>query len=434
MKKNVLIFSGGSYPAIQIYYCLQHSKLFNPIAASSYSDHARFVFREYVDNLPYVYEPEFVNRLNLLIAERSISFIIPTHDTIAMFLMEHQHLIDAIVVCSPYETAFMCRYKSNTYEHLKDCHFTPLVYKSVDDVKQYPVFVKPDDGQGGQGAVIVNDEPRLREVINNGRNMVICEYLNGEELTIDCFTDRYRKLRFVNPRQRTRVMYGVSMRGTRTELFHEIERIIIEINEKIIFRGYWFVQLKRNANGQYKLLEICTRFSGTFGLSKSLDVNLPLLALCDFSGMDISITPNQYDIRSDKTFIDRYEINLSYDRIYIDYDDTVTSENGKAINSFIVAFLYQCRNKNKHIVLITKHTSKHSGGSVRDDMKQFALSPDIFDEIIELTSEQRKIDFINNNIPSIFIDNSYAERLMVKQFLGMATFDVSNIDCLLDWR
>lgn len=40
---------------------------------------------------------------------------------------------------------------------------------------------------------------------------------------------------------------------------------------------------------------------------------------------------------------------------------------------------------------------------------------------------------MNDNIPSIFIDNAYSERLAVKQHLNMPTFDVSNFDCLLDW-
>ena len=429
MRKNALVFSGGSYPGIQIYYCLQHNKLFHPIAASSYSDHSRFVFKDYVDDLPYIHEESFIEKLNGLIEEKKISFIIPTHDTIALFVIQNQHQINATVVCSPYETALMCRYKSKTYDYLKDCFFIPRVYKSVDEVEQYPVFAKPDDGQGTQGAVVINNDTELKNVFCCGRDMVVCEHLNGEELTIDCFTNRKRELLFVNPRRRSRIMYGVSVRSNRVELSNEISRIINEINERIVFRGYWFVQLKKSAEGRYKLLEICTRFSGTFGLSKSLDVNLPLLALCDFDGMDVSITPNNYDVCSDKTFIDRYELKIHYERVYIDYDDTIICEDGKAVNPFVLAYLYQCRAKNIEIVVITKHA-----GSVVDDMKRFAIAPEIFKEIISLTHDQTKIDVMNNNMPSIFIDNSYAERLQAKQALGMNTFDVSNIDCLLDWR
>lgn len=429
MRKNVLIFSGGAYPGIQIYYCLQHNKLFHPIAASSYSDHSRFVFMDYVDDLPYVYEKNFITDLNRLIKEKNISFIIPTHDTIALFLMEHQNEINATVVCSPYETTLLCRYKSKTYEHLKDHSFTPRVYQNIDEAAKYPLFAKPDDGQGAQGAVVVRTKKELQSIFATERAMVVCEYLSGEEITVDCFTNGKRELLFINPRRRSRIMYGVSARSEKMELTDEIRRIVQEINEDIVFRGYWFVQLKKDQTGHYKLLEICTRFSGTFGLSKSLDVNLPLLALCDFDGMDVSVTPNHYEICCDKSFIDRYEMKIHYNRVYIDYDDTVTCADGAGVNPLILAYLYQCRAKKIRIVLITKHT-----GSVADDMKRFAVAPEIFDEIIELTHEQSKTAAMDDKTPSIFIDNSYAERAEVKKAFHMPTFDVSNIDCLLDWR
>ena len=119
MKKNVLVFSGGSYPAIQIYFCLKNSLRFNPIAASSYEDHSQFVFKEAICTLPYIQESHFLADLNKLIIEENISFIIPTHDSIALYLMEHEKQINAIIVCSSYETALKCRFKSKTYKCLE---------------------------------------------------------------------------------------------------------------------------------------------------------------------------------------------------------------------------------------------------------------------------------------------------------------------------
>lgn len=41
---------------------------------------------------------------------------------------------------------------------------------------------------------------------------------------------------------------------------------------------------------------------------------------------------------------------------------------------------------------------------------------------------------MNNEIPSIFIDNAFEERKAVKENLHMPAFDTCNIECLIDWR
>ncbi len=90
MRRNVMIFSGGSYPGIEIYFALKHSMAFRPIMASSYSDHSRFVTEDFMENVPFTYEKDFAEKFNKIIRERKIEFIIPTHDTIAMVLIDRK--------------------------------------------------------------------------------------------------------------------------------------------------------------------------------------------------------------------------------------------------------------------------------------------------------------------------------------------------------
>lgn len=97
-------------------------------------------------------------------------------------------------------------------------------------------------------------------------------------------------------------------------------------------------------------------------------------------------------------------------------------------NTEAMRFVYQCLNKGIKLVLITKHAY-----DIHETMKKIRLSEDIFDEIIEVPLEEDKCDYIDNRVPSIFIDNAYVERKKVKINHGMPTFDVSNIGCLIDW-
>lgn len=430
--RNVMIFSGGSYPGIEIYYALKDSVVFHPIMASSYSDHSSFVTEDYMENLPFTYEENFVEKLNKILVARNIEFIIPTHDTIAMVLMENAEKLSATVVCSPKETAELCRFKSKTYEKLDGFSFVPILYNEVKNDIIFPLFAKPDDGQGSVGAQKVNNKNELEAVLNDD-NKVVCEYLPGDEYTIDCFTNKNGELLFVNPRKRARIQYGISARAESVENQIPFIEIAETVNSKIQFRGYWFIQLKEDKNGKLKLLEVCTRFSGTFNHSQGYGVNLPLLAVSDFAGMDVSITKNKYKVTTDKSFVDRYILSYQYDRVYIDYDDTITSNKGKNVNPFVIAYLYQCKNEDKEIILITRH-SDSEGCSLLDDFEKLGLSSSLFDKIVELNWNDDKTAFMDNGKPSIFIDNSFAERKKVFEKFNIPVFDVAHVACLFDWR
>lgn len=425
MKTNVLIFGGGGYNAIQVYFSLKHSMRFHPIMAGSYDNHSTYISNDAIIDLPYTNSNDFVEKLNECILKNDIKFIIPTHDSAALTLMENQDKLLAKVVCSNLKTTKICRYKSLTYKALQDCDFVPTVYSY--DSPAFPVFAKDDVGQGGRNAYLIQNSEDLQKVKEAKQEYVLCEYLPGMEVTIDCFTDRYGKLRFAQPRYRERLMNGITARTSNAEMTDEFCHIVDSISERIEFHGYWYVQCKQNADGKYKLMEISTRFAGTFDLSKSLDVNLPLLALCDFSDMDVDFKPNRYKISLDKTYIDRYKLDYEYHRVYLDFDDTLVFGREK-YNTEAMRFVYQCLNKGISLVLITKHAY-----DIHETMRKIRLCEGIFDEIIEVPIDRQKYEFMDNSVPSILIDNAYAERKLVKEKLSMPTFDVSNIDCLIDW-
>lgn len=425
MKTNVMIFGGGGYSAVQVFFALKHSLRFHPIMAGSYDNHATFISNDAIIDLPFTYEENFIEKLNECIDQNDIKFIIPSHDSGALSLVENQERIHATVVCSCLETTRLCRFKSLTYKALEGLDFVPITYSYENAV--FPLFAKDDEGQGGRNAYKINCRGELDKLKEDSINYVLCEYLPGRELTIDCFTDRHGKLRFTQPRYRERLMNGITARTSNVDLTDEMRHIVESISNRIKFRGFWFIQCKEDANGKLKLMEISTRFAGSFGLSKNLDVNLPLLALCDFSDMDIDISPNAYRISLDKSYIDRYKIDYPYQRVYLDFDDTLVFHREK-YNTEAMRFVYQCLNKGIQIILITKHAY-----DIHDTMKKIRLSENIFDEIIVVPLEKDKCDYMDNSIQSIFIDNAYTERKRVKEKLGMPTFDVSNIECLIDW-
>ena len=174
-KENVLIFPAGSESAIDIYNSLKYNLHFNVFGASGKTDHAEFVYKKdrlFIGDL-YINNGNFIDSFNKVLKKFDISYIIPTHDTIAVFLKKNEEKINAKVVCSPYETAKIAENKFLTFEYLKESIYFPKIYLDFQDVDKYPVFLKPYIGAGGKGTFIAKNREILKEVISNNKNLLI---------------------------------------------------------------------------------------------------------------------------------------------------------------------------------------------------------------------------------------------------------------------
>lgn len=424
--KNVLIFPAGTEIALEIWNALKYSKFVKLFGANSMPSHAEFVFENHVDTLPFEGEQHFIDSLNELIDRWKIDYIYPAHDSACLSLTKARSKIHAEVVTSPVLTVEVCRSKNKTYDFFRNESFIPLRYKTADEIEEYPVFIKPAVGQGSVGAKIIQNEAELKSSLADNVEYSICEYLPGNEYTVDCFSDRNRVLRACHMRQREKIKMGIAVRSSLVPLDGAVRKIAEKINAELEFSGAWFFQLKKNKNDDYRLMEISPRIPGTMGVSRNLGINYPLLTLFNMWGYEIDIIDNEAQITLDRAFISRYKTSVEYDHVYLDFDDTVYA--GDKVNVNMIAFIYQCVNKGVKISLLTKHSRDLS-----DTLKKYRLSELIFDEIIHLDKTKDKADYIKAN-KSIFIDDSFAERMNVRKKIGIPVYDLDMIESLIDWR
>ena len=101
----------------------------------------------------------------------------------------HQAQLAATVVTSCAETNRIARYKTETYKKFAGFDFCPRVYTAPHVGLPYPVFLKPDDGQGGKGTFRADDAADLSFHMRKCPDLLVTEYLPGEELSVDCFTN-----------------------------------------------------------------------------------------------------------------------------------------------------------------------------------------------------------------------------------------------------
>ncbi|WP_321820029.1 MULTISPECIES: ATP-grasp domain-containing protein [unclassified Burkholderia] len=421
---NVLVFPAGEINSAEVHAALSSQvniKLFGACSVERFGHH---IFSNYNNTLPNIGAAEFLPKFNALLEAWDIDLIIPTHDTVVEYMVQMRGQIARKCLIPSENTAAACRDKKVAYLLFADCTFTPRVFESLGDVGDAPVFVKPARGQGSVGARLIKaGEAAVARI--HWDNEVVCEYLPGDELTVDCFTDRHRRLLGVFPRTRERTLGGISIAGTAIEASDEIMKIASTINDRLEFLGMWYLQLKRSVSGEWKLLEISARCAGSQNLTRARGVNLPLLSVYAAMGRDVAVQENPYRVRMDRTLTNRYDINYEYDTAYVDYDDTITCPSG--VNVDIVRLLYQMRNDGKKIVLMTRHEY-----DLETSLKNNAISEDLFAEIVHLKNGEPKADFIRPG-RAVFIDNAYAERCAVQAAHGIPVFDVDTTEVLQKW-
>ena len=423
MKKNILVFPCGSEIGLDIYSSVCYSTYFHLIGGSSVDDHGKFIYEDYIPDIPFANTPEFIPAMAKIVKDRNIDAIYPAMDLVITILKEHEKELGCRVVASPVETARISLSKELTYKKLEGCVLIPKVFnpQSV-PLDEFPVFAKPKVGYGAKGTKKLSNQDEVNSFVKGKDDLLIVEYLPGEEYTVDCFTDREGHLLYSAARKRNRVKDGISVNTFFVDNQDEFSSIAEAINSRIKFRGAWFYQVKRNKAGKLCLLEIASRLGGSSLLSRAVGVNFALLSLFDIFDYSVSITKNDYNVELDRALENKYKTNLNFDSVYCDYDDCLILEK-KIVNVELVKFLYKCINEGKRIYLLSKHD-----GDLKKELSDFRLDH-LFDEVMHIDKEANKSDYIKDT-NSIFIDDSNAERVNIKSKLGIPVFSPDMMDVL----
>jgi carbamoyl-phosphate synthase large subunit len=420
---NVLVFPGGTEIGLEINKALCQCKNIRLFSAGlNISNHAPYVYKNHYC-ISSIYDKGWIDELNSIILDQDIDYVFPAYDDIIVALAQNANKIKARIISSPLETCLITRSKSATYRFFDGLLPVPILYTDMHKIDHYPVFVKPDKGQGSQNAFIVNSRDELLNVLNKKNDTIVMEYLLGEEYTIDCFSDREKGLLFSRGRQRIRIKNGISMNSRQFDdnSFIDFAKII---NQNLPLYGAWFLQVKKDLQGAYKLLEIAPRIAGTMAFHRVQGINFPLLSLYEQERIPIEIKLNEIEIEIDRALINRYKHNLNFDTVYIDLDDTLVINN--QVNTNLIKFIYQCLNNGKRMILLTKHND-----DIYKTLKQFKVT-EIFHEIIQLNNSDDKSKYIKNK--AILIDDSFLERKNAFEKLNIPTFDCSMIEMLIDER
>jgi hypothetical protein len=342
--KNILVFPCGSEIGLEIYKSLKHNIHFNLIGANSTDDHGKFVYENYIGNLPFLTSEDFILELKKIVIQNKIDAIYPTMDSVISFLKENEDKLGCLILSSPIQTTKTCLSKQKTYSLLKNKIPTPKIYKIDDKSIEYPVFLKPDIGYGSRGTYKANNLSEVEFYKNKDKDLIILEYLPGNEFTIDCFTNFKRELLFIGPRLRNRISNGISVNTSTINVKNKFEGLANTINENLVFNGSWFFQVKERLDGTLVIMEIASRLAGSSSVYRIKGVNFALLNIYNAFEMEVNIIENNYEVELDRALNSVYKLSINYDTIFIDYDDTIIC-NSK-VNLDVIKLIYSARNRN----------------------------------------------------------------------------------------
>lgn len=427
-RKKVLVYPCGTEIGLEIYRSVSKSLHYEIWGGSSTYDHGRFVYARHIDGLPFLTDysdKDEIVEFNKAISAYEFDYLYPAMDGVLTAMARYRNDLTPVLVAPELTVTEITRSKRKTYAALSGIIPVPAVYESYTE-EMLPLFAKPDCGQGSVGTYKIETAEDMEQVKKDKREILVCEFLPGEEFTVDCFTNAEGKLIYAGGRKRRRTRNGISVNTSFEEnrLFQEYAE---KINSVLCQRGGWFFQVKYDKNGMLKLLEVASRIAGTSAITRNAGINLPLMTLHTFDGNvinDVLRNPGFESMELDRAFYNSFHYQIEYDTVYLDYDDTLI--HAGHINTQLIAFLYQEIEKGKRIVLISRHL-----GNLNKELKERKLY-EIFDEIIHLTNHEKKSDYITGN--SIFIDDSYGERKTVYDSCHIPVFDPHMIECLLEER
>ncbi|MCP3429118.1 ATP-grasp domain-containing protein [Opacimonas viscosa] len=411
---KILVIPSSTEVAFEVIRSLKDIKNIDIYGANTICAYSELPKNKCVTGIPYIDAESFIPSIQDLIEKNNITHIFPAHDSASLKLTQNANKLNAKVISSSFITNNIARSKRSTYEVLKGIVRVPKLYNK-EDVLPFPLFVKPDVGQGSVGTFKLNSQKDIEKVTTND---LICEFLPGDEYTVDCISDSKGKLLDASPRKREAMRNGIAVATSLVKDKLEFIEFAEKINSVINFKGAWFFQVKRDSDNQLCLLEFATRIAGSMITSRFNGINYAELSLLIAEDIPVSTITNHLDVTLYRNLSYQFETDLDYDTIYSDFDDCLIF--GDKVNTDLVKLFFIARNDGKKVHLITRHN-----GNLQEKLRTLRLIG-LFDSIIHITDGTSKSNYINPK-NAIFIDDSFRERYDVRKVHNIPCFSVDMI-------
>lgn len=240
-----------------------------------------FFMCEVNEVIPEADNHSFIDRLNQIVEKYGVNLLLPTSGfDIYPYSEFRDQLIKrgAFPVVSDMDSLVTCKDKMLTYDRLKSKFDLPFTTTDPTEISSFPVMAKPRYGKGSRDIMRLDNTDDIGYVTSKMKDLIFQEFLPGTEYTIDVLSDLDKKAILAVPRIRIQTKAGISTKG-RILKNRRIEEECKQIADFIGIKGPCCIQMKEDANGIIKLVEINPRMGGGTIFTTLAGANFPMMLI-----------------------------------------------------------------------------------------------------------------------------------------------------------
>lgn len=229
---------------------------------------------------PFTEEDAFIQVLKDKVAELRPRVLMPTHDE-SVVIMRHRDEFPADLII-PYEgeeKLLLLANKAESTELARKAGVpVPEVYKSIDEVKSYPVVFKTVIGNSAKGVFFPKDREELVKLIDKHKDeeTLLEEWIGGTDYSVDCVRwDGFCK---------TSVYHALVTKtdggGTTTQreivYMPQLEAAALKLMDAVDFHGVCGLDFRYDAeNNKIAYIETNARFTGGLATPVAAGFDIP---------------------------------------------------------------------------------------------------------------------------------------------------------------
>lgn len=228
--------------------------------------------------VPEIYDKNYIQTIKEICISEKVDAVLSLIDPELSLLSKHSEEFNRIgvkIIVSPYQVCETCLDKYRMFKFLTEqgfkCADTFLTimdfeYAFKENKIGFPVFVKPRYGSASVGAQVVYGMNELKLIISKNNDLLIQEYLQGQELGVDVYIDMISKKAvsiFIKKKMAMRAGETDKAISVKCE---KLFSIIKEFVEKLELTGPIDIDVFE-IDGEYYISEVNPRFGGGYALA-----------------------------------------------------------------------------------------------------------------------------------------------------------------------
>jgi carbamoyl-phosphate synthase large subunit len=275
MGTNILILSAGTRNKVVQYFKRTFAG-YGKVIATDMSPLAPAIYdadKYYI--VPAMIAPDYLDHIYDICRREEIKGVLSLIDPELSLLAEHKDDFDALgvtVIGSSYE---LCELSLNKFEmfhwltkHGYNCaksyiELAEFEKDLADGKESFPVFVKPYNGSASIAINVANDMETVKLLLNHSGNLMIQEFLHGQEIGADVYIDMISgEVVSIFTKKKIKMRAGETDKSVSFKdpaLFVLIEKFVKEAG----FKGQIDIDIFEIA-GQYYISEVNPRFGGGY--------------------------------------------------------------------------------------------------------------------------------------------------------------------------